>query len=74
MVSRRSSLVALTAGLGLLSVGGQALAGAQLEEPLADSVRGALTASMHVILAPPSSLQAGMKVRPRISQREEYQP
>ena len=35
MVSRRSSLVALTAGLGLLSVGGQALAGAQLEEPLA---------------------------------------
>jgi soluble lytic murein transglycosylase-like protein len=46
MVSRRSSLVALTAGLGLLSVGGQALAGAQLEEPLADSVRGALTAAI----------------------------
>jgi hypothetical protein len=39
-------LVALTAGLGLLSVGGQALAGAQLEEPLADSVRGALTAAI----------------------------
>ena len=31
-------------------------------------VRGALTASMHVILAPPSSLHPGMKVRPRISQ------
>ena len=37
-------------------------------------VRGALTASTQVILAPPSSLQAGMKVRPRIYQREEHQP
>jgi RND family efflux transporter MFP subunit len=37
-------------------------------------VRGALTASTQVILAPPSSLQTGMKVRPRISQREEHQP
>jgi soluble lytic murein transglycosylase-like protein len=46
MVSRRSSLVSLMAGLALLSVGGQALAGAQLEEPLADSVRGALTAAI----------------------------
>ncbi len=46
MVSRRSSLVSLLAGLGLLSVGDQALAGAQLEEPLADSVRGALTAAI----------------------------
>jgi len=34
------------AGLGLLSVGGWALAGAQLEEPLADSVRSALTAAI----------------------------
>ncbi len=46
MVSRRSSLVSLVAGLGLLSVGDQALAGAQLEEPLADSVRGALAAAI----------------------------
>ncbi len=37
-------------------------------------VRGALTASMQVILAPPPSLYPGMKVRPRISQREEHQP
>jgi soluble lytic murein transglycosylase-like protein len=34
------------AGLGLLSLGGPALAGAQLEEPLADSVRGALSAAI----------------------------
>ena len=34
------------AGLGLLSVAGQAFAGAQLEEPLADSVRSALTAAI----------------------------
>jgi soluble lytic murein transglycosylase-like protein len=46
MVSRRGSLVSLMAGLGLLSVGGRALAGAQLEEPLADSVRSALTAAI----------------------------
>ncbi len=46
MVSRRSSLVSLIAGLGLLCVGGPAKAGAQLEEPLADSVRGALTAAI----------------------------
>ena len=46
MVSRRSSLLALIASLGLLSVGGEAVAGAQLEEPLADSVRSALTAAI----------------------------
>ena len=46
MVSRRSSLLSLLAGLGLLSLGGPALAGAQLEEPLADSVRGALSAAI----------------------------
>ena len=46
MVSRRSCLVSLLAGLGLLSLDGPALAGAQLEEPLADSVRGALTAAI----------------------------
>ena len=46
MVSRRSSLLALIASLGLLSVGGEAVAGAHLEEPLADSVRSALTAAI----------------------------
>jgi len=46
MVSRRSSLLFLITGLGLLCVGGRATAGAQLEEPLADSVRGALSAAI----------------------------
>ena len=46
MVSRRSSLLFLITGLGLLCVGGPATAGAQLEEPLADSVRGALSAAI----------------------------
>ncbi|MEI6734059.1 MAG: lytic transglycosylase domain-containing protein [Comamonadaceae bacterium] len=46
MVSRRSSLLSLMAGLGLLALGDQTFAGAQLEEPLADSVRGALTAAI----------------------------
>ena len=46
MVSRRSSLRFLITGLGLLCVGGRATAGAQLEEPLADSVRGALSAAI----------------------------
>ena len=46
MVSRRSSLLFLITGLGLLCVGGPATAGAQLEEPLADSVRGALSAAL----------------------------
>jgi soluble lytic murein transglycosylase-like protein len=38
--------MALIAGLGLLTIGGRAMAGAQLEEPLADSVRSALTAAI----------------------------
>jgi len=46
MVSRRSSLLSLVAGFGLLSAGGPVRAGAQLEEPLADSVRGALSAAI----------------------------
>jgi len=46
MVSRRSNLLFLMTGLGLLCVGGPATAGAQLEEPLADSVRGALSAAI----------------------------
>lgn len=37
-------------------------------------VRGTLAASSQVILTPPSSLQSGMKVRPRSLQREEPQP
>ena len=46
MVSRRGSLLSLVAGFGLLSAGGPVRAGAQLEEPLADSVRGALSAAI----------------------------
>jgi soluble lytic murein transglycosylase-like protein len=36
----------MIAGLGLLSIGKQALAGGQLEEPLADSVRSALSSAI----------------------------
>jgi len=79
MVSRRSSLVSLMAGLGSLSLGGQALAGAQLEEPLADSVRGALTAAISNS-APPvpefsdtESRLAYLRWLGRISQRLQKQ-
>lgn len=37
-------------------------------------VRGSLAPSSQVILAPPSSLHTGLKVRSRIPQREEHQP
>jgi soluble lytic murein transglycosylase-like protein len=49
MVSRRSSLLALLpsiSGLGLLSFHEQALAGGQVEEPLVDSVRTALSSAI----------------------------
>ncbi len=45
-VTRRNSLKALVAGLGLLSIGEQSLAGRQLEEPLADAVRTALSSAV----------------------------
>lgn len=46
MVSRRVSLISLIPGLGLLSVHEQVAAGRQLEEPLADSVRTALSSAI----------------------------
>jgi soluble lytic murein transglycosylase-like protein len=45
-VSRRECLVQLLAGLGLLTLGEQAWAGGQLEEPLIDSVRSALSSAV----------------------------
>jgi len=45
-VTRRISLKAMMAGLGLLSIGEQARAGGQLEEPLADAVRTALNSAV----------------------------
>jgi soluble lytic murein transglycosylase-like protein len=46
VISRRRSLAALASGLGLLSLQEQALAGGQLEEPLVDSVRTALSSAI----------------------------
>jgi hypothetical protein len=46
LVSRRSSLLSLIPGIGLLSVHEQAAAGRQLEEPLVDSVRTALSSAI----------------------------
>ncbi|MBT9506052.1 lytic transglycosylase domain-containing protein [Rhodoferax sp.] len=46
LVSRRTSVVSLIAGLGLLSVHEQADAGRQMEEPLVDSVRTALSSAI----------------------------
>lgn len=46
MISRRSCLKAAPAGLGLLWWSRQARAGAQIEEPLADSVRTALSSAV----------------------------
>jgi soluble lytic murein transglycosylase-like protein len=45
-VSRRECLVQLLAGLGLLTLGEEAWAGGQLEEPLIDSVRTALSSAV----------------------------
>jgi len=45
-VTRRNSLKALMAGVGLLSIGEQSRAGGQLEEPLADAVRTALSSAV----------------------------
>ncbi len=52
MVARRSCLLALISGFGLLSIRQPAHAGGQLEEPLVDSVRGALSAAI-ASTAPP---------------------
>ncbi|HSI53687.1 MAG: lytic transglycosylase domain-containing protein [Ramlibacter sp.] len=46
MISRRSCLKAAPAGVGLLWLPGVAEAGGQLEEPLADSVRSALSSAI----------------------------
>ncbi|HSW20577.1 MAG TPA: lytic transglycosylase domain-containing protein [Ramlibacter sp.] len=46
MISRRQCLQSASAALGLLSVVPPAAAGSQLEEPLADSVRSALSSAI----------------------------
>ena len=46
LTERRTSLLALLSGLGLLTLGRSAWAGAQTEEPLADSVRTVLSAAV----------------------------
>ena len=46
MISRRAALSSLASGLGLWSVAGPAQAGRQLEEPLVDSVRTALSSAI----------------------------
>ncbi|MGH6625663.1 MAG: lytic transglycosylase domain-containing protein [Burkholderiaceae bacterium] len=46
MITRRKYLLSLSSGLGLLSFSEQARAGAQIEEPLADSVRTALSSAI----------------------------
>ncbi len=47
MLSRRDSLRVLLAGLGSLTLQGQAEAGGQMEEPLVDSVRTALSSAVN---------------------------
>lgn len=46
LISRRNSLSSLLAGLGLLFIHGQSEAGRQVEEPLVDSVRSALSSAI----------------------------
>ncbi len=46
-LNRRRCLLPPLVGLGLLSIGEQAWAGGQLEEPLIDSVRTALSSAVH---------------------------
>ena len=46
MISRRAALSSLASGLGLWSVAAPAQAGRQLEEPLVDSVRTALSSAI----------------------------
>ena len=54
MISRRTLLLAAPGGLGLLALPQQAVAGGQLEEPLMDSVRTALSSAV-ANSAPPVS-------------------
>jgi soluble lytic murein transglycosylase-like protein len=46
VISRRTLLLAAPGGLAMLSLPGQALAGGQVEEPLMDSVRTALSSAV----------------------------
>ncbi|MES2975840.1 MAG: transglycosylase SLT domain-containing protein [Pseudomonadota bacterium] len=46
MITRRHCLTSLSGGLGLLALAPQAHAGGQLEEPLVDSVRSALSSAI----------------------------
>jgi soluble lytic murein transglycosylase-like protein len=45
-VSRRACFLSLLSGIGLLSIHGRAAAGAQVQEPLVDSVRTALSSAI----------------------------
>ncbi len=45
--TRRAAIAQLAVGVGLLGQGGWARAGGQLEEPLVDSVRSALSSAVH---------------------------
>ena len=47
MVSRRASILSLIAGLGSFSIHDLAVAGGQVEEPLVDSVRTALSSAVN---------------------------
>ena len=46
MITRRTMLQPALAGVGMLLLGGRAQAGAQVEEPLADSVRNVLSSAI----------------------------
>jgi soluble lytic murein transglycosylase-like protein len=46
MISRRAGVLSALAGLGLLLLSRQSMAGAQIEEPLVDAVRSALTSAV----------------------------
>jgi soluble lytic murein transglycosylase-like protein len=62
VITRRACLQPALAGLGLWCMGGSAHAGGQLEEPLADSVRTALTSAI-ANSAPPIPEFADIELR-----------
>ena len=62
MIGRRRCLQAVPAGLGLLCLPGLSHAGGQIEEPLADSIRSALSSAI-ANAAPPSPVFADLDGR-----------